>query len=1057
MDKKLLFNTIFLLSFVGLFSQSTTHTLYFDDFSGSSLWTLGSIKNKWVINSDYNCAGLLTGNTPNNGGGRYLHVSNELSLPTYGGTCACYNPVSPNEIIYATLGTSINTIAYDEVVISFDWLCNGNANSYGFIQISTNGGQSFSSITNPREKYNQNSSWTSISITSQQVPELLNVQSLIIRFGFSSGSSRNTPGFAIDNLKVEGINNNSTFRSQIVSLTNELCSNTNNGQARVLALGGTPPYSYSWFSVDQSQIITGSDSVSIPLSPGNYYVVSSDNNNNRDTIHFQIQSTFSSPPISVSANDTICIGESSNISASGGVYYEWLPNVNINGSNTESNINVSPTQTTDYIVYARAPVDNLIINGDFSQGNVGFYSDYTFFNTIYGGGGVDMDDGRYAITNCPGDANSNWWHCNGLDHTGDAGDMLVVNGASTPGVSVWCQTIEVVPNTDYAFSAWLASMHLANLAILQFSINGELIGNSFNASPELCEWNQFYEIWNSQENTLATICIVNMNTAEMGNDFALDDIAFSPLCPGIDTVTVAVSIPQADAGNDTTLCGTNQITLSASGGESYIWNTNPPSNTQDISLSISDTETYTVTVTDKFGCTNTDDITINIGQMPITNIGTDTTLCFGESYVIDASNSSIDNYLWHDMSTSPTINASISGWYKITASNDCGNYHDSIYVTILPQQEVSISGNTSACYGSNIELVAQDGFESYLWSNSSTQQTIQVQNSGEYSVTATDQYNCNYEASVDVNFYDAPTISLGNDTTLCGGNSLNLDAGQSFQDYIWSTGEVESNINISTSGSYSVTVTDNTGCTGLGEIEVIFSQIPEISLGNDTSICNSDFNINLSVGEGFASYLWNNGSTNSSINVNQEGFYSVTVTNSDNCSATSSIQISVYDLIPIYLGDSIDICEIGSISLDAGENNGNFSFLWSTGESTQQIMVSEAGTYWVQYGNELCMVSDTVHIIGCPDLTMPNVFTPNGDGFNDRFIPDAQNIKDFKMVIYNRWGNKIFETNSYVDGWDGKINGNDAAEGTYYWTIEYREIFNSNKVKTENGTVSLIR
>jgi hypothetical protein len=202
---------------VGLFSQSTTHTLYFDDFSGSSLWTLGSIKNKWVINSDYNCAGLLTGNTPNNGGGRYLHVSNELSLPTYGGTCACYNPVSPNEIIYATLGTSINTIAYDEVVISFDWLCNGNANSYGFIQISTNGGQSFSSITNPREKYNQNSSWTSISITSQQVPELLNVQSLIIRFGFSSGSSRNTPGFAIDNLKVEGINNNSTFRSQIVS------------------------------------------------------------------------------------------------------------------------------------------------------------------------------------------------------------------------------------------------------------------------------------------------------------------------------------------------------------------------------------------------------------------------------------------------------------------------------------------------------------------------------------------------------------------------------------------------------------------------------------------------------------------------------------------------------------------------------------------------------------------------------------------------------------------------------------------------------------------------
>ena len=142
-----------------------------------------------------------------------------------------------------------------------------------------------------------------------------------------------------------------------------------------------------------------------------------------------------------------------------------------------------------------------------------------------------------------------------------------------------------------------------------------------------------------------------------------------------------------------------------------------------------------------------------------------------------------------------------------------------------------------------------------------------------YSVTATDQYNCSYETSVEVSFYDAPTISLGNDTTLCGGNSLNLDAGQSFQDYIWSTGEVKQykHQHIRKLQRYSYY---NTGYWTWRN-RSNFSQIPEISLGNDTSICNSDFNINLSVGEGFASYLWNNGSTNSSINVNQEGFYSV--------------------------------------------------------------------------------------------------------------------------------------------------------------------------------------
>jgi len=159
---------------------------------------------------------------------------------------------------------------------------------------------------------------------------------------------------------------------------------------------------------------------------------------------------------------------------------------------------------------------NLVTNGDFESGNTSFSSSYG-----YNPGNLNPE-GKYDINTNPRNTHTNFAICG--DHTSGAGKMMVINGASTAGVTVWCGTVAVSTNSAYNFSTWVASVHPTSPAILQFSINGINLGSTFTASSTTCNWQQFCEMWSSGSNTSANICIVNQNTAAAGNDFALDDI-----------------------------------------------------------------------------------------------------------------------------------------------------------------------------------------------------------------------------------------------------------------------------------------------------------------------------------------------------------------------------------------------------------------------------------------------------------------------------------------------------------------------------------------------------
>jgi len=220
--------------------------------------------------------------------------------------------------------------------------------------------------------------------------------------------------------------------------------------------------------------------------------------------------------------------------------YFWSPTTGLSNPNSLTpTLTVSGSATYTLEATYVDPV-NLVVNGDFNAGAVGFTSNY-----IPGTGGpfgLLSDEGQYAVANDASATHNNFSPCS--DHTGDAtGNMMVINGADIANQSVWCQTLTVTPGTNYEFGAWVAMVINSSPAILQFSINNVLIGGFLNANPTPCAWIPFTATWNSGGAATAEICIVNQNTNPSGNDFAIDDITFNEVCTASDEVNIIVNQP----------------------------------------------------------------------------------------------------------------------------------------------------------------------------------------------------------------------------------------------------------------------------------------------------------------------------------------------------------------------------------------------------------------------------------------------------------------------------------------------------------------------------------
>lgn len=324
------------------------------------------------------------------------------------------------------------------------------------------------------------------------------------------------------------------------SAVNPSCPNSNDGYIIGYAEGGNPPYV---FFLTGAATATNGSGVFTGLGAGNYTLQVLEGADGQVTISNII---ITDPQdMVISSPTTICQGTSTIISASGSNNgYNWTaspPDSSLTEP-TSANPTVTPIQTTTYTVTSTSSNStNLIFNGSFNIGNVGFETDYVFYSPN-NPTGIQRS---YGIV-----SNANSWQtgfsaC--TDHTSGTGNMMVVDGSIVTGGNdkVWCQTIAVAPGQNYTFSYWIQTLATPSPADIDVVISGTIVGSA-SAPGTTCSWVQRSYVWNSGSNTTAEICIIDRETALLGNDFALDDLTFvgqPVICNLSKTVTITVESP----------------------------------------------------------------------------------------------------------------------------------------------------------------------------------------------------------------------------------------------------------------------------------------------------------------------------------------------------------------------------------------------------------------------------------------------------------------------------------------------------------------------------------
>jgi gliding motility-associated-like protein len=443
----------------------------------------------------------------------------------------------------------------------------------------------------------------------------------------------------------------------------------------------------------------------------------------------------------------------------------------------------------------------------------------------------------------------------------------------------------------------------------------------------------------------------------------MTDIINDPIYPFfLSTCTIAP--PTITAGGPTTFCTGGSVTLTSSAGTSYLWSNGATTR----SINITTSGSYTVKVTNASGCLSAASaatiVTVNaLPATPTITAGGPTTFCAGGSVTLTSGPEA--TYLWSNGATTQSINVTTAGSYSVRVRNANGCQSATSVATIvtvnaLPATPtITASGPTTFCAGGSVILTSSAG-STYLWSTGATTPNINVTIGGIYTVRVTNANGCQSAASVarvvTVNALPAtPTITVGGPTIFCAGGSVTLtsSAGTS---YLWSNGAITQSINITISGSYTVKVTNASGCQSASSAAAVVSVnalpiTPTITTGGPTTFCaGGSVTLTSSSGTG---YLWSNGATTASINVSTAGSYTVKVTNASGCQSAASVAtivtVNALPAIPtITAGGPVTFCSGGNVTLTSSAGT---SYLWSNGATTQSINITTPGSFTVRVTN----------------------------------------------------------------------------------------------------------
>ena len=655
--------------------------------------------------------------------------------------------------------------------------------------------------------------------------------------------------------------------------------------------------------------------------------------------------------------------------------------------------------------YITNVAQELVYNGNFSSGNVGFSSAYGNNQAPYTGGSTGLwPETLYAIG-----TNANTHHSNffGTDHTTGNGNFMIVNGAGQDTTTVWRQSFAVQPNTTYYFSAWAMSLNrVSPYAQLKFTINDSLFGTTAvlapgaNSTAGPFNWTRFYGTWNSGTNTNITISIVDLQTAAGGNDFGLDDISFGTLPP--------VPFAAAPSGS---ACEGQPLVLNSNvtGGfapytYSWIGPNDFTSTAKDPVIPVATMAhagTYTLIVTDAYNCPVNASTVVTINQAAVVNAGPNQAICAGGTITLAGTRSgAATSSAWsaptgtfsNTSSLTPTYTPSISSGsvtLRLT-SNDppgiCPAAFSTMIVTVANASANAGSPRT-VCAGRTVNLSASIG-------GSATSATWSAP-SGTFS--SVNSLNAIYTPSI-TNGTVMLTLTTNDPPGPCGpaistvvitvrptsSVTQTIQICQAQLPYVWN-GQ-----NLTAAGIYNATLVNSNACDSLVTLNLVVN--PNVTSTQNITICQNAL-----------PYSWNNQSLTAA------GTYTAVLQNSNGCDSTVTLNLTVNPNVTST--QNITICQ------------NTLPFSWNNQS------LSSTGTYTAVLQN----------INGCDStVTLNLTVNPN--------VSSTQNITICQNVLPYSWNNQSLTVAGTYIAVLQNSNGCDS-------TVTLHLTVNPNVTSTQNITI----
>jgi gliding motility-associated-like protein len=526
---------------------------------------------------------------------------------------------------------------------------------------------------------------------------------------------------------------------------------------------------------------------------------------------------------------------------------------------------------------------------------------------------------------------------------------------------------------------------------------------------------------------------------------------------------------------DLELCNNETVTLEANSSASYQWNNGEATQ----SIVVDAPGSYEVTVIDVNGCTATS-ASVEVTQTTVlveSNAATE--ICPGD--VLELSASQGDSFQWQlngvDIpgATNSSLTVTAPGTYTVIAEvGACTVTADEVEITEF-NPSISLNGALEVCPGSPADLVASFG-DSYQWFlngveiTGETGQSYSTDQPGSYTVEVSLGACTSTSDPVILTEFDAD-LSAAGATVICAGNDVVLIASGG-DSYSWTldgnaVGGNDAEVIASQGGVYTVTISNANGCSVEESITVEVS--PEIILDAtvDDASCalpNGAISVDVSGGTTPYTYVWSTGDSASDLSNLSAGSYTLTVTDAAGCSVEETYTVGDSGPVVVTITPpSATINEGQSVTLTA---SGGISFDWSpaaglscTDCPSPVASPSETTTYVVVVTDANgCEGSAEITVFvdaACADLFVPSIFTPNKDGEHDELCVYGSCIVSMKFEIFNRWGEKVFESTSQNDCWDGTYRDRELNTGSFVYKAVV--VLENGEEIVKSGSIALVR